>query len=105
MPPAASALAAAPASICLRVRRTLLLRRPDDHEVPQHAVEVLAHLAVPERRRNVLAHRVERAAIAPGVQHVPLVGVLVHVEDRGVQPARTYLPARIAEARDQLALF
>src|SRR5205823_3438454 len=57
--------------------------RLDEHEVPQDAVEVGDHLRVGQRHRHVLAHRVEAAAVAPGVQDVPAVCVLVDGVHRG----------------------
>src|ERR1700741_3372292 len=105
MPPATSAEPAAPASSCRRVRRTLLPARPDDDEVGEHAIEGLAHFAVTERRRDMLADGVERTAVPPGVQDVPLIGVLVHVEDGRGQAAGADSAPGIAEARDQVALL
>src|SRR5205807_948782 len=103
MPAPPSAPAAAPASTCLRVRRTRLLRRVDEDEAAQHVVEVLPHLPIGERRRDVLTHGVERSRVAPGVEHVPLVGVLVDVVDHRGDSRFAHLPARVAEAWDQLA--
>src|SRR6266480_1106709 len=105
MPPAASALAAAPASICLRVSRTLRGGRSDGHQVAQHAIEVLPHLAVPERRSDVLADGVQRSAVTPGVEHVPLIGVLVDVVDGCGPAAKAHGAGRVAEARDQLSFL
>src|SRR6266540_6285501 len=105
MPPAPTAPAAAPASSCRRVRRTSGRRRPDEDEAAQDPVERLPHLAVGERWRDVLAHGVQRTVVPPGVEHVPLVGVLVDVEDRRDDATRTHRSAAVAEAGDQPALL
>src|SRR6266540_4742575 len=102
MPAAPSAPAAAPASACLLVRRTLLLCRWDEHETPEDAVEVAPHLSIAQRRRDVLAHGVQRAFVPPRVQDVPLIGVLVDVEDRCDQTRGAHRAGGIAEARDEL---
>src|SRR5215208_2339290 len=105
MPAAPSALAAAPASACLRVSRTLLLRRLDDDETAQDAVEIPAHFSVAQRRRDMFAHRVQRALVAPRVEHVPLVRVLVDVVDGRGDAGGPDAPRCIAEARNQLPCF
>src|SRR5256885_9951109 len=103
MPPAPSALAAAPASSCFRVSRTLRLGRLDEGEAAQDAIEVLTHLAVAERRRDMLARRVQRPGVSPGIQDVPLIRVLVDVVDPGDDGALVHRPPEVAEAGDQLA--
>ncbi len=55
---------------------------------------------VVERRRDVLADRVEPARVVPGEQQVPLVGVLVHRVHRRRDPGRPHGPGRVGEARD-----
>src|SRR6266542_610342 len=105
MPAALSAPAAAPARACLRVRRISACPWTDEHEAAQHRVEIAARLRVRDRRRDVLADRVQRAAMAPGVEDVPLVCVLVDGVDRGVDAVRTDVATRVAEARDQLAFL
>src|SRR5919198_5825232 len=105
MPAALSAPAAAPARACRRVRRISACPWTDEHETAQHPVEIQACLRIRDRGRDVLADRVERAAMAPGVEDVPLVCVLVDRVDRRVDPVRTDATVRIAEAGDQLALL
>src|SRR6266511_4018607 len=105
MPAALSAPAAAPARACLRVSRISACPWADEHEAPQHPVEIAARLRVRDRRRDVLAHGVQRAATAPCVEDVPLVRVLIDGVDRGVDAVRTDVAARVAEARDPLALL
>src|SRR5437868_4890765 len=82
--------------------------RLDQHEVPQDAVEVRDHLRIGQRHGHVLAHRVQAAAVAPRVQDVPAVCVLVDRVHRRRDPAFADGPAAIGEAGhgrpDQLAL-
>ena len=52
-----------------------------------------------QRRSDVLAQRVEAAPVAPGEQHVPLVGILVNRVHRRGDPGRPHDPARVGEAR------
>src|SRR6266540_4518607 len=105
MPAAPSALAAAPASTCLRVRRTLRLGRLDEDEAAQDAVEIAPHLPVAQRRRDVLARGVQRARMAPGVEHVPLIGVLVDVVHGRGDAGGAYLAGGVAEAGDRSAIL
>src|SRR5215213_111476 len=102
MPAAPSAPAAAPASACLRVRRTLLSCRLDEHEPAEDPVEIAPHLAIVQGRSDVLADRVERALVLPGIQDMPLIRVLVDVVDGRRDPGRAHSTARIAEAWDLL---
>src|SRR5919204_4531297 len=103
MPAALSAPAAAPASACLRVRRTLACPRKDEDEAAQNPVEVPARLPVRDRRRHMLAHGVQRAAVAPRVEDVPLIRVLIDGVDGRGDAVRANPAVRIAEALDQPA--
>src|SRR6266487_3581503 len=103
MPAALSAPAAAPARACLRVSRISACPWADEHEAPQHPVEIAARLRVRDRRRDMLADGVQRAAMAPSVEDVPLVGVLIDGVHRRVDAVRTDVTVRVAEARNQVA--
>src|SRR5438105_648860 len=105
MPAALSAPAAAPARACLRVRRISACQWTDEHEAAQHPVEIAAHLRVVDRRCDMLADGVERATMAPGVEDVPLVRVLVDRVDRRVDAVRMDVTVGVAEARNQVALL
>ena len=71
----------------------------DQDEGVQLLLQVRHDLRVVERRRDVLAQRVEPARVAPGEQHVPLVGVLVHRVHRRRDPGRAHGAVRVGEAR------
>src|SRR5215212_8823966 len=101
MPVAPTALAAAPASACLRVSFIALRGGLDADERPELALQVRDDLAVRERRREVLRQRVQRAAVAPREQDVPLVSVLVDRVQRRDDAVRADGPARVAEARNR----
>src|SRR6185312_390658 len=77
--PAAPRAAAPPATNCLLVRRTSGLLRLDLHEAGHDPIEVLHDLAVREAELgyDVLADRVERPVLLPGVEDVPGVGAPV----------------------------
>src|SRR6185295_8210774 len=77
--PAAPRAAAPPATNCLLVRRTSGLLRLDLHEAGHDPIEVLHDLAVREAELgyDVLADRVERPVLLPGVEDVPGVGAAV----------------------------
>src|SRR6187551_610543 len=77
--PAAPSAAAPPATNCLLVRRTSGVLRLDLHEAGHDPIEVLHHLSVrqAELGHDVLADRVERPVLFPGVEDVPRVGAVV----------------------------
>src|ERR687895_6889 len=106
MPVPARAAAAPPPRTSLRVRRTSGAGGLDELEPAHHAVEVRGDLAVRQAQigNNVLADRVQRSVVLPGVEEVPRVGAPVDGVALDLELAHRRLTPRVAEAGTTVAI-
>src|SRR4051794_10399731 len=97
-----AATPAAPAITCFRVYFIggSVARGLDADQVPEDLREVELRLREGDRRGPVLADRVERVLVRPGVEDVPLVGALVDAVLGDAEAGDRARRLRVREARD-----